>query len=429
MIEPTDFLKKLFSVAIERALPQYHLASFLPEPPSGRTVVVGAGKASAAMALAMQTCWPKDAPLSGLVVTRYGHVPNFNLEQLPRIEIMQAAHPVPDEMSVLAAKRMLALVLDLSQQDLVIALISGGGSSLLTLPCEGLTLLQKQKINQTLLNCGASIDQINCVRKHLSQIKGGRLARAAFPARVVTLCISDVPGDDPQTIASGPTLSDTSTCAQALEIINRYGIEIPELVRVRLQNADLETPKPVLNALKEDVRLMASAVDSLQAAAQWARLQGIEPYILGDDFQGESRFVAQFHASLAKGIARGLGGFKTPCVLLSGGETSVTLSGAQSHSAQGGRSTEFCLSLAQALEGSERVWGIGADTDGIDGVSSSAGAVITPSTLSRAKTLGLDIKVHLQEHNSFDFFHRLGDLVTTGPTFTNVNDFRALLIQ
>ncbi len=428
MIEPVDFLKKMFSVAVDRALPQTHLANFLPSPPNGKTVVIGAGKASAAMALALQEHWPQSADLSGLVVTRYGHVPGLSLNQSSRIEIMQASHPVPDEMSVLAAQRILKMLEGLSDQDLVIALISGGGSSLLTLPCEGLTLEEKQKINQSLLNCGASIDQINCVRKHLSKVKGGRLAQAASPARVVTICISDVPGDDPQTIASGPSLADTSTCAQALAIIDQFQIEIPPSVKERLQSGQLETPKNMPLGASSDVRMMASASDSLRAAAQWAKSQGVEPYVLGDDFEGESRAVALFHASLAKGVIKGLGGFKTPCVLLSGGETTVTLSGTPKVKGQGGRSSEFCLSLAQALDGCADVWGLSADTDGIDGVSESAGAIVTPTTLIRASALGLDIKDHLARHNSFDFFERLGDLVTTGPTFTNVNDFRALLI-
>ena len=428
MIEPVDFLKELFRVAVDRALAQTHLASFLPAPPKGRTVVVGAGKASAAMALALEASWPRHAELSGLVVTRYGHVPSANSMQTSRIEIMQASHPVPDEMSVLAASKMLKKVQGLSDQDLVIALISGGGSSLMTLPCEGLTLQEKQKINQALLNCGASIDQINCVRKHLSQVKGGRLAMAAFPAKVITICISDVPGDDPQTIASGPTLADTSSCSDALAVIDQFGIEIPQVVRDRLQSAELETPKTIPNVSGTDVRIMASASDSLRAAASWAKAQGIEPYILGDDFQGESSSVASFHASLAKSVFRGLGGFSRPCVLLSGGETTVTLGGTTKGKGQGGRSSEFCLSLTQALQGCENVWALSADTDGIDGVSESAGAIVTPTTLARASALGLDIKDHLARHDSFDFFNRLGDLVTTGPTFTNVNDFRALLI-
>jgi glycerate 2-kinase len=427
MIEPVDFLKELFSVAVDRALPQSHLANFLPPPPKGRTVVVGAGKASAAMALALESHWPKEADLSGLVVTRYGHVPSESQTSTSRIEIIQASHPVPDEMSVLAANRIIKVVQGLTDQDLVIALISGGGSSLLTLPCEGLTLQDKQKINQSLLNCGASIDQINCVRKHLSQIKGGRLGMAAFPAKVITICISDVPGDDPQTIASGPTLPDTSTCAEALEVIDRFGIEIPQRVREGLQNAELETPKSI-SVDGPDVRIMASASDALRAAALWAKSQGVEPYILGDDFQGESSDLASFHASLAKSVLRGLGGFNRPCVLLSGGETTVTLGGTAKGKGQGGRSSEFCLSLTHALQGCENVWAMSADTDGIDGVSESAGAIVTPTTLDRASALGLDIKDHLARHDSFEFFNRLGDLVITGPTFTNVNDFRALLI-
>jgi len=428
---PSAFLQTLFQAAVTRALPLHNTVAFLPPPPKGRTVVVGAGKAAGAMAQAVEALWPRDAPISGLVVTRYGHTPP-RPDGLPqRIEVVEAAHPVPDAAGLAAAQRILALTQGLTADDLVLCLISGGGSALLTLPAEGLSLQDKQRINQELLDSGAHIGEMNCVRKHLSRIKGGRLGAACAPATVVTLLISDVPGDDPSTIASGPTVADASTCADALEILHRYAIALPPAVEAALQTGALETPKPGDSAFTgHGLHLIATPQQSLHAAAEAARAAGIAAYILSDEAEGESREVAKVHAAIARAVAKGQGAFQKPCVILSGGETTVTVrpSAPGVPKGRGGRAGEFCLGLAQALHGMDGVWALAADTDGIDGVEDNAGALVTPDTLDRARAQGLKVSDYLQRNDAYGFFSRLGDLVVTGPTHTNVNDFRAVLV-
>jgi hydroxypyruvate reductase len=403
----------------------------LPDVPRGRTLVLGAGKAAGAMAHALETLWPMDAPLSGLVVTRYHHTPPRPAGLSQRIEVVEAAHPVPDVAGLKASERMMALCQGLTQDDLVICLVSGGGSALLTLPAEGLTLADKQQINRALLESGANILEMNTVRKHLSRIKGGRLAAACHPAQVVTLTISDVPGDDPAVIASGPTVPDASTCAQAIAILERYRIDLPEPVWAALRSSALETPKPADPVFQgHSVQMLATPQQSLQAAADMARLAGLNAYILSDEMEGESREVGKVHAALARAVARGEGPFQKPCVILSGGETTVTVrpQAPDTPRGKGGRAGEFCLGLAVALQGQAGVWGLAADTDGIDGVEDNAGAVVTPDTLARAEALGLKPSVFLDRNDSYRFFEALGNLVVSGPTHTNVNDFRALLV-
>jgi hydroxypyruvate reductase len=389
-------------------------------------VVVGAGKAGGAMAEALDALWPADAPISGLVITRYEHVPPGYRAQPGRIEVVEAAHPVPDEAGLAATRRIAALVQGLTADDLVIALVSGGGSSLLTMPAPGLTLADKQAVNQALLKSGAAIDEMNTVRKHLSAIKGGRLAALAHPARVVTLLISDVPGDEPGVIASGPTLPDPSTCAEALALCARYGIELPPAARAGLESGAFESPKPGAPGFaRDEVQVFATPQQSLEAAAALARSHGLAAHILSDEIEGESRVVGQVHAALARAVARRGQPFAAPCVILSGGETTVTV---KSRGGRGGRAGEFLLGCALALQGQERVWVLAADTDGIDGVEANAGAIVTPDTLARARAAGLDAAAMLARHDSQPFFAALGDLVVPGPTFTNVNDFRALLV-
>jgi hydroxypyruvate reductase len=428
---PQAFLLRLYRTAVQRAQPLHSMAAHLPPVPKGRTVVLGAGKAGGSMAQALEALWPLEAPLSGLVVTRYGHVPP-RPEGLPRrLDVVEAAHPVPDAAGLAAAERILALTQGLTEDDLVLCLISGGGSALLTLPAEGLTLEEKQRINRALLESGAAIGEMNCVRKHLSRIKGGRLAAACAPARVVTLTISDVPGDDPSVIASGPTVPDATTCADALAILDRYRIEVPAAVRAELQAGELETPKPGDACFDgHAVHMIATPQQSLEAAAEAARAAGIAAYILSDEIEGESREVGKVHAALARAVARHGQPFARPCVILSGGETTVTIRQRPpgSPKGRGGRAGEFCLGLAQALQGQEGVWAIAADTDGIDGVEDNAGARVSPDTLARAAAQGLRIGGYLDRNDAYGYFEALGDLVVTGPTNTNVNDFRALLI-
>ena len=422
---PRALLRAMFDAAVASAQPERCVPPHLPDPAEvrGRLLVIGAGKASAAMARAVEQHWA--GPISGLVVTRYGYaVP------CERIEIVEAAHPVPDAAGLQAAQRILELTQGLTADDLALCLISGGGSALLTLPCEGLTLQDKQRINKELLASGANISEMNCVRKHLSQIKGGRLAQACHPAQVVTLTISDVPGDDPSIIASGPTVPDETTCAQALDILQRYAIDVPHAVRLRLQNGELETPKTLA---AQAVHLIATPMQSLQAAADAARAAGINAYVLSDEMEGESNVVGKVHAALARGVALHGQPFTKPCVILSGGETTVTISKTSvttepTKKGRGGRAGEFCLGLAQALQGQAGVWALAADTDGIDGIEDNAGAMVTPDTLQRASAKGLAITDHLQRHDAYGYFEALGDLVVTGPTHTNVNDFRAILV-
>jgi hydroxypyruvate reductase len=433
--QPGEFLQHLYRVAVRRALPLHNTAAFLPAPPTpesgGRTLVLGAGKAGGAMAHAVEALWPADAPLSGLVVTRYHHTPPRPAGLSQRIEVVEAAHPVPDAAGLAAAQRMLALTQGLTENDLVLCLISGGGSALLTLPADGLTLEEKQRINQALLASGAAIDEMNCVRKHLSRIKGGRLAAACAPARVVTLTISDVPGDDPSVIASGPTVPDATTCSDALAILDRYRIEVPAAVRSALEAGTLETPKPGDAVFAgHAVHLIATPRQALEAAAEAARAAGVQAHILSDAMEGESREVGKVHAALARAVAQHGQPFARPCVILSGGETTVTVRPQPPGTprGRGGRAGEFCLGLAQALQGQPGVWALAADTDGIDGVENNAGARVAPDTLARAEAAGLRIAAHLDRNDAYGFFDALGDLVVTGPTHTNVNDFRAILV-
>lgn len=417
-MNPKTILQSLFEAAIAVADPALCVPLHLPANDGGRLIVIGAGKASAAMARVVETHW--SGPLEGLVVTRYGHgVP------CQRIEIIEAAHPVPDAAGALAAQRILDKVHGLQAADRVLALVSGGGSALLAAPATGVTLTEKRAITTDLLKSGAAISEINCVRKHLSTIKGGQLAAVAWPASVLTLAISDVPGDDPAVIASGPTVADPTTAHDALVILDLYGIVIADSLRARLLSGELETPKPGDPHLaNSEFRLIASPRQMLEAAAEAARKFGITPLILGDAIEGEARELGKALAGMA--ISCGRHGFpaQKPCVLLSGGETTVTLKGA----GRGGRNSEFLLGLALALDGARAIHALAADTDGIDGSENNAGALIGPDTLARAKKMGLDIRQHLADNDAWGYFSALGDLLVTGPTRTNVNDFRAILI-
>jgi hydroxypyruvate reductase len=418
-IDRRPLLRALFDAAVAAAQPALCLAPHLPPKPKGRTIVIGAGKASAAMARALEDHW--DGPLKGLVVTRYGY-------EVPcaRIEIVQAAHPVPDAAGLQASQRMLALVQGLSADDLVIALISGGGSSLLVAPGEGLTLADKQAVSSALLKSGATISEMNCLRRHLSGIKGGRLAAACHPARVLTLLISDVPGDAPCDIASGPTVADASTCPDALAIVARYGIDLPPAARALLESGAGESIKPGDPRLERiETRIITAPQIALEAAAKVARAAGITPYILSDSMEGEARDIGKAHAAIARQVALHGQPFTPPCVLLSGGETTVTIRG----KGRGGRNVEFLLSLGIALDGLPGVHAIAGDTDGVDGVEEIAGAVLTPNTLERAWALGMKPRERLDNNDGHGFFQALGDSVVTGPTLTNVNDFRAIVID
>jgi len=415
---PQMFLRALFNAAVAAADPFACLPAHLPTPPKGRTLVIGAGKAAGSMAKALEDHWP--GPLEGLVVTRYDH-------KLPtsRIEVVEAAHPVPDEAGERAAARILASVKGLTADDLVICLISGGGSSLMSAPAAGLTLADKQAMNKALLKSGATITEMNCVRKHLSAIKGGRLAAACAPAQVITLMISDVPGDDPSVIASGPTVADPTTCADALAILDKYGITEPAAAYAHIKKAHDETPKPGDPRLaRASVRMIATPQASLEAAAAVARAAGITPVILGDSLEGEARDVALVHAGIAKQVANHNQPAAAPCVLLSGGETTVTVRG----KGRGGRNAEFLLAMAVALEGHPRIHAIACDTDGVDGTEDNAGAQLAPDTLARAEKKLLSAKAFLANNDGYSFFSELGDLIETGPTLTNVNDFRAILV-
>ncbi len=424
--DPRGFLRALYDAAVARALPAENTAAWLPPPPKGRTVVIGAGKAGGAMAAAVDALWPKDAPMSGLVVTRYDHVPPAYKAAPGRIEVVEASHPVPDDAGRRAAQRIAELARGLTADDLVLCLISGGGSALLSLPAEGLSLEEKQAINKALLKSGAAIDEMNCVRKHLSAIKGGRLAANCAPATVVTLLISDVPGDAPEVIASGPTVPDSTTCADALRILARYGIEIPAAARAGLESGAFETPKPGDPRFAgHAVHMIATPQQSLEAAAAVARAAGLDAHILSDEIEGESREVGKVHAALARAVARRGAPFAKPCVILSGGETTVTV---KSKGGRGGRATEFLMGCAIALQGEPGVHVLAADTDGIDGIEDNAGAIVTPDTLARGLAQGLKAQEFLDRNDAYNFFAPLGDLVVPGPTFTNVNDFRALLV-
>jgi hydroxypyruvate reductase len=409
----------MFDAAIASAQPAICIPPHLPRAPRGRTIVVGAGKASAAMARAVEENW--QGALSGLVVTRYGYaVP------CKQIEIIEAAHPVPDESGMRAAQRILQRVQNLHEDDLVLCLISGGGSALMPLPAKGLTLEMKQDMSRALLASGATISEINCVRRHLSAIKGGRLGAACFPAQVVTLLISDVPGDRPVDIASGPTVPDPSTSAEALAIVRRYGIEPPRQVLELLEGGEAESIKPGDPRLaRTSVFTVATPQMALEAAAQVAGAAGAQAHILSDAIEGEAREVGKVLAAVALQVAARDQPFKAPCMLLSGGETTVTVRGG----GRGGRNVEFLLALAVALDGHPRIHALAGDTDGVDGQEEIAGAYLSPDSLARARALGLKPKDMLDRNDAHRFFTALGDSVITGPTLTNVNDFRAILIE
>jgi glycerate 2-kinase len=419
IIQSEALLRELLEAALEAARPAQGILPHLPPPPPGRTIVLGAGKAAAAMAQAVERHMA--GRLQGLVVTRYGHG-----APCARIEVVEAAHPVPDAAGQDAARRILELAAGAGPDDLVLCLISGGASALLALPAPGLTLEDKRAINRALLASGADIGQMNVVRKHLSAIKGGRLAAAAHPARVVSLLISDVPGDDPAVIGSGPTVPDPSTFKDAEAILARYRIEAPAKVVEHLRAAADETPKPADPRLEGiETVLIARPQASLEAAAAMARQRGLEPVILGDAIEGEAREVAKVMAAIALQVRRHGQPVAPPCVLLSGGETTVTVRG----HGRGGRNAEFLLALAVQLNGAPGISALAADTDGIDGSEDNAGAMITPDTLARAEALRLDAKARLADNDGYGFFSALEDLVVTGPTLTNVNDFRAILVD
>jgi glycerate-2-kinase len=414
-------LRRLFDAAVASADPRVVLAAHLPERPAGRVLVLGAGKSAAVMAAAVEAAWP-DAALAGLVVTRTGHG-----YPTRRIAVAEAAHPVPDEAGARAARRMLDLAAGAGPGDLVLFLVSGGGSALTTLPAPGLTLPDLIAVNRALLASGATIHEMNCIRRHLSAFSGGRLAAAAHPARVVTLAISDVPGDDPTVIASGPTVPDPSTFADARALVAHYRMALPDAVVAHLAAGAQESPKPGDPRLPTaDYRFIATPRLALEAAADQARALGLMPLILGDALEGEARDLGTVLAGIALSARAHGHPLPGPCVLLSGGETTVTLRAeAPGH---GGRNGEALLGCALGLAGTPGIWALMADTDGIDGSEENAGAIATPDTLARAQAAGLDPRALLAGHDSHRVFATLGDLVITGPTLTNVNDFRAILV-
>ena len=413
-------LQRLHRAMLAAADPMNVVPPALPQPPKGRTVVVALGKAAAAMALAVEAHWPVDAPLTGVAV-----VPQGSMLPLARLRCLEASHPVPDERSTRAASALLEAVKGLTPDDLVLALISGGGSALGALPAAGVSLEEKQAITRQLLRSGAPISAMNVVRKHLSAIKGGRLALAAAPAPVVTLVISDIPGDDPALVASGPSVPDESTCADALALLDRYEVQISAGLRQQLMQGALESAKPRQLPHAAAPVIVASAAQGLRAAQAEARQAGWQAHILSDAIEGEARDIAAMHAAIARHIARAGQPFAPPCILLSGGEATVTVRG----QGKGGRNTEFALALLQALQGEPGIWGGSVGTDGLDGSSGGAGAWIAPSTWQAAQRQGLSAQDHLDRSDSGSFFERLGLLEHTGPTHTNINDFRALLIE
>ena len=420
--DPKAFLVNLFHVAVDAADPAKLMQKNLPPQLKGRTIVIGAGKASGAMAEAFEKAW-NDAgrgALQGLVVTAHG-----NTRTAQNIEMIEAAHPVPDEGSEVAARRLLDMVAGLSQDDLVVALISGGGSSILSLPAAPISSQDKRAVNKALLSGGVPIDEMNCVRKHLSAIKGGRLAAAAYPAKVVTLVISDIPGDDPALVASGPTIPDATTRNDALEIVERYGLELPKSAMDWLNDPESAAPLPGDEVFaRNEVYLIAASQMSLEAAANVAREQGVEPHILSDAFEGEARIVGQVHAAIARQVVERGQPFKRPALVLSGGETTVTLR----HKGRGGRNSEFLLSLAIGIDGLSGIFALAADTDGIDGSENNAGAYCDGSSLTRMRATRIDPIKSLDRNDAYSAFEATNDLVVTGPTATNVNDFRVILI-
>ncbi|MDO6462437.1 glycerate kinase [Granulosicoccaceae sp. 1_MG-2023] len=412
------FLESLFRTAVAASQPAGRLKAFLPPPPAGRTIVIGAGKGAASMARAFEDVWPE--PVEGLVVTRYGHATDCT-----HIEVIEASHPVPDEAGRLAATRIMSLTENLSADDLVVCLISGGASALLSLPCEGVSAEDKRALNKALLKSGATITEMNSVRKHLSAIKGGRLAAHCAPARLLTLLISDVPGDDPDVIGSGPTVPDSSTLQDAIGVLDKYAISEPAAAVAYLREQAAETPKPgdaVFDG--NSVHLIATPQMALDAAAEAARAAGITPLVLSDRIEGESRDIALMHAAIATQIRRVGQPLPAPCVILSGGETTVTVKGG----GRGGRNAEFLLALTLALQGADGIHAIACDTDGIDGTEDNAGALAGPDSLQRAAAAGLNARAMLEDNDGYSFFDGLGDLLKTGPTLTNVNDFRAILV-
>ncbi len=418
-MNPLTLLRESFYAAVAAADPAHILPPHLPGPPRGRTLVVGGGKAAASMAAAVEAHWPADAPLSGLVVTRYQH-------SLPthRIEVVEASHPLPDGRGQAAALRMLDMAAQLGEEDLLLALISGGGSSLLAAPVEGVTLKELRHVTQALLHAGAPIHDINTVRKHLTRLSGGRLAQAAQKAQGRALIISDVVGDHPSYIASGPCAPDPTTCFDALDRLAHYKITPPPAVQLYLDSCisgqQTDTPKPNASCFaRMENRIIATAHDSLKAACHAFEQHGIQAWVVSERISGNAQTVAQHHAALARACKP-----RHPIALITGGETTVSLRPQQG---RGGRNTEYLLALALALQGLP-AWSIACDTDGIDGSEDNAGAVISPDTLARAQLLGLNAGDHLATHDSHGFFLALGDLVHTGPTCTNVNDYRALLI-
>ena len=415
---PEQILRKLFDTAVAAANPTLCLPSFLPQSPEGRTLVVGAGKASAVMAQSIESHW--NSVLSGLVITRYDYG-----QTCKHIDVVEAAHPVPDQIGLNAAKRIMQLVSELETNDLCIALMSGGASSLLTLPADGLTLADKQEVNRALLRSGATISEMNCIRKHLSAVKGGRLAAQVAPARLVTLLISDVPGDNPDVIGSGPTVPDQTTFEDALRIVKKFNIELPRSVARYLERGELETPKPGDPIFQgSEVHIIARPAASLKAAAKKAREVGLNVLLLSDSLEGVAHQVAKDHAKLALAVREGSGPVVPPALIISGGELTVKLLG----NGRGGPNSEYMLAMAIALNEADGIHAIACDTDGIDGSEDNAGAIISPSTLRRGIEAGVNPHNHLIDNDSYSFFKALNDLIITGPTYTNVNDFRAILV-
>ncbi|MET3660484.1 glycerate kinase type-2 family protein [Aquamicrobium ahrensii] len=418
-VDPKPFLTSIFEAAVAAADPERTISGHLPERPKGRTVVVGAGKGAAQMAAAFEKVW--NGPLEGLVVTRYGYG-----APTTRIEVIEAAHPVPDEAGLQAAQRLLRQVEGLSEDDLVVALVCGGGSALLPAPAGSLTLADEIAVNEALLASGAPISVMNAIRKHVSAIKGGRLAAAAHPARVVSLIVSDIPGDNPALVASGPTVPDAASRADALKAVQTYGIELPEAVMAHLNSPEADAPRPNDERFaRNEVKLIASAAVSLEAAAAEAKRQGVEAVILSDSIEGEAREVGSVHAAIAREIATRNRPFQKPVLLLSGGETTVTLRS----KGKGGRNTEFLLSLALGVDGFDGIQALAADTDGIDGSEDNAGAFCDGETVKRMRASGVDARALLAANNAWTAFDAVGDLFAPGPTGTNVNDLRAILVR
>jgi glycerate 2-kinase len=416
--DPKTFLTSIFDAAVAAAQPELTIRRHLPERPKGRTIVVGAGKGSAQMAAALEKAW--DGPLDGVVVTRYGYgAPTTS------IHVLEAAHPVPDAAGLAASQVLLDRVAGLTEEDLVIALISGGGSALLPSPPQGLTLADEVAVNEALLASGAPIAAMNTLRKHISTIKGGRLAAAAHPARVVSLVVSDIPGDNPALVASGPTIPDASTRADALDIVDAYRMKLPAAVRSHLASAAADAPGPDdPRFARNEVHLIASAAVSLEAAAEAARLAGVPAVILSDSIEGEAREVGAIHAAIAREVAIRNQPFAKPVLILSGGETTVTLRG----KGKGGRNSEFLLSFALGIDGLHNIHALAADTDGIDGSEDNAGAFADGSSVARMRTAGIHAKAKLAQNDAWTAFNAVEDLFVPGPTGTNVNDLRAILV-